>query len=388
MNKIYPFSFYFLYFAALACLAPFLVLFYQELGLSGTQIGILTGIAPLITLVGGPFWSGVADTNHRHKWVMSIGLGAAVLTGLVFPLLKSMGAVLLVISLFTFFTAAVVALGDSATMASLGEEKSKYGRVRLGGTMGWALAAPVIGYFVERQGLTVNFWSYAGLMFLALLVSLRFVYPQHLSSGSMRQGLQYFLASRRWILFLSLAITSGMGLVAINNYLFAYMKELQATESVMGIALTLSTIAEVPVLFFANVMLKRIGTIRLLRMAVFLTALRMLIFVMFNSVPGVLISQLLNGFNFPLFWAAGVSFADEHAPAGMKSTAQGLFGSVTFGIGSALGGFVGGMLIDVVGIRAMFLYTGLFMLVCIAALIIIERLWVKEEAVPSDVMAG
>jgi hypothetical protein len=41
MKKTAPFTFYFLYFAALACLAPFIVLFYQQLGFSGTQIGLL-----------------------------------------------------------------------------------------------------------------------------------------------------------------------------------------------------------------------------------------------------------------------------------------------------------------------------------------------------------
>ena len=35
MRKTYSFTFYFLYFAALACLAPFVVLFYQQLGFSG-----------------------------------------------------------------------------------------------------------------------------------------------------------------------------------------------------------------------------------------------------------------------------------------------------------------------------------------------------------------
>ena len=51
VKKAYPFTFYFLYFAALACLAPFVVLFYQQLGFSGAQIGLLAGMAPLITLV-------------------------------------------------------------------------------------------------------------------------------------------------------------------------------------------------------------------------------------------------------------------------------------------------------------------------------------------------
>ncbi|MCK7519702.1 MAG: MFS transporter [Ignavibacteriales bacterium] len=54
MRKIWPFSFYFLYFAAMASLLPFFVLFYQSLGFSGAQIGLLTGIPPLDHFAGAP----------------------------------------------------------------------------------------------------------------------------------------------------------------------------------------------------------------------------------------------------------------------------------------------------------------------------------------------
>ncbi|MBN2148274.1 MAG: MFS transporter [Anaerolineales bacterium] len=377
MTKVFPFSFYFLYYAALAAMAPFLVLFYQKLGLSGTQIGILTGITPLISLFSGPFWAGVADATHRHRWVMSMAIGAAVATGLVFPTLRGIAVVALVMSLFTFFTSPIIPLGDSATIASLGVEKNKYGRVRLGGTIGWGLAAPVVGYLVEHFGLSMSFWSYAALMFLALLVCQKFTFPQHVEGVSLRRGIGQFARDRRWIMFLALAITAGLGLVTINNYLFAYMKELQISESVMGFGLTLSTLAELPVLFFANLMLKRFGAQRLLRASILLTALRILMFVVFNSTAGILAAQLLNGLNFPLFWAAGVSFADENAPAGMKSMAMGLFGSVTFGIGSALGGLTGGVLLDTVGSRGMFLVTAVVMVAGFAVLMLVDR-WVKS----------
>lgn len=369
MKKIYPFSFYFLFFAALAAMAPFLVLFYQQLGFSGAQIGLLTGITPLITLFSGPFWSGLADASRKHRLVMSMAIMVAVLTGIALPFLRTIAAVLVVISLFTFFTSPIIPLSDSATIASLGDEKNKYGRLRLGGTLGWAVSAPLIGFLVEQRGLSMSFWSYAFLMFLALLVCQKFSFPKHAAGTSLRQGLKQFARERKWLIFLGTAVLSGLGLVTINNYLFVYMKEIKASESIMGISLTLSTLAELPVLFFANKLLQRFGAVSLLRIAIFLTAVRMLIFVMFNSVPGILLGQLLNGLNFPLYWAAGVAFADEHAPAGMKSIAQGLFGAVTMGIGSAIGGLLGGLLLDAAGSRGMFLVTAILVLAGLVLLI-------------------
>ncbi|HNT26151.1 MAG TPA: MFS transporter [Anaerolineales bacterium] len=373
MNKAYPFSFYFLYYAAMAAMLPFLVLFYQQLGFTGTQIGILTGISPLIIVIGGPFWTGVADATRRHRVVMSLGIGMAVLASLSFLNLRSFWAVAAAIGLFNFFLAPVIALADGATVASLGAEREKYGRVRLGGTLGWAVSAFVAGLLIERFGLDMSFWSYAVLMFLALLVGQKFVFPQHVAGISLRQGLRHFATSRRWVLILSEGMFIGMGVVLISNYLFVYMKELGASESVMGFANTLSTLAELPVLFFAHVLLKRFGARRLMHIALFLSGLRMLLFATFNSVGGILGAQLLNGLNFPIFGAAMVTYIDQHAPAGMKSVALGLYNSVSFGLGSALGGLLGGLLLDVVGGRGMYLVCGLVTLAVQGVLVMVGR---------------
>ena len=40
MKRIWPFTFYFLYFAALSSIMPFFVLFYQGLEFTGAQIGL------------------------------------------------------------------------------------------------------------------------------------------------------------------------------------------------------------------------------------------------------------------------------------------------------------------------------------------------------------
>ncbi|MCJ7549478.1 MAG: MFS transporter, partial [Anaerolineae bacterium] len=62
-------AFYTFYFAAGAFFSPFLVLYFSELGLDGRQIGVLRGIAPLITVVAAPLWSALADATRRHKLV-------------------------------------------------------------------------------------------------------------------------------------------------------------------------------------------------------------------------------------------------------------------------------------------------------------------------------
>ena len=257
MRKAYPFTFYFLYFAALACLAPFVVLFYQQLGFSGAQIGLLAGMAPLITLVSAPLWTGFADATRRHRLLMSLAIAGAVVVALVFPSLRTLGPVVVLLVLFSFFTAPISSFADSATMNMLAGQKDQYGRVRIGGTFGWGIFALVAGIAIQAFGLKLAFWGYAALMFLALLVCQRFVFSRAATGVSLRGGVRTLMANRRWVLFLALAFVGGVGFAAVNTYLFAYMQELNASKTTMGLALTFSTLAELPVLFYADRLLKR-----------------------------------------------------------------------------------------------------------------------------------
>ena len=373
MKRVSAFTFYLLYYAALAYLLPFIVLYYRHLGFNGAQIGLLAGMSPLIVLVGAPLWTGIADATRRHRLVMSLAIAAAVVLALVFPILTTLGPVVLLIALYSFFTAPIVSLSDSATLSMLAGEKATYGRVRLGGTIGWGLAAPVAGMLVQTYGLKLAFWGYAALMFLALIISQRFVFGQSAKGASIRGGVRTLMANRRWVLFLALAFVGGMGFASINNYLFPYMQELKASETTMGIALTISTLSELPVLFFADRLLRRLKAHGLLVLAMTVTGVRLLLYAALNFPAGVLLFQLLNGLTFPAAWVAGVSYADENAPAGMSATAQGLFGATVFGFGAAAGGFIGGLLLESAGGRGMYFVFGAMVLVSVAIITLIER---------------
>jgi PPP family 3-phenylpropionic acid transporter len=379
MKKIWPFSFYFLYFAAFSSFMPFIVLFYQELRFTGTQIGLLTGIPPLITLVAAPFWTGVADATRRHRLIMSLGIAMSVSVVLLLQSLTAFAWIFAAIILFNIFLSPVSPLADSATIAMLGENRGMYGRLRLGGTIGWGLFAPIAGALVENYGLKLAFWSFSALMFLNFIVSQKVVHESLSPGASNNGGVRYFLTSRRWIFFLLTAFLGGLGSFSAASYLYPYMAEMGATESTMGLALTLATLTELPIFFFGNLLVKRLTSYRLLMLALVLLGVRALFYALVSSPAAVLVVQVFGGTLFPALWLAGVTYADEHAPAGLKSTAQGLFGAVTFGFGSAIAGFAGGPLLESVGGRGMFLVFGLIILGGLVLIEVVRRILPVEE---------
>jgi MFS transporter, PPP family, 3-phenylpropionic acid transporter len=383
MKRILPFVFYFLHFAALSSLIPFFVLFFQELGFSGAQIGLLTGVPPLVTLVASPFWTGLADAKRWHKAVMGSGILVAVLVIFFLPSFTAFIPVFLMIILFNTFLSPVPSLADSATISMLGDERAMYGRIRLGGTIGWGVFSPIAGALVQNYGLKMAFWSFSAIMLANWFISQKFVHGSHEGLVSDQGGIRTLLTSRRWIHFLFLAFLGGLGAFSVASYLFPYMAELGASESTMGIASAIATLTEIPIFFFGNRLVRRFGSYGLLILALF--GIRSLLFAAVSAPSSVLIVQALGGMIFPAMWLAGVSYADENAPAGLKSSAQGLFSAMSFGVGSAVGGFIGGLLLESIGGRGMFLAMGILIFAGLALAEGVRRLFPEKKDPPQAV---
>ncbi|HJR81710.1 MAG TPA: major facilitator superfamily domain-containing protein 6 [Anaerolineales bacterium] len=379
MKKIWPFSFYLLYFAAFASLLPFFVLFYQQLGFNGAQIGLLTGIPPLITLAAAPFLTGVADSTQRHRLIMSLGMVGAITVVLIMPYLKSFALIFSLVVTFNIFMSPLSPLADSATLSMLGEERATYGQIRLGGTIGWGFFAPIAGALVENHGLRIGFWLFAAIMLINLLVSQKFRFGKEEGQGTKNGGIRILLTNRRWIFFLLTAFLGGLGAMSAASYLFPYMADIGADETSMGIALTISTLSEMPVFLFGHRLVRRFTPRGLLILALVLMSIRCLLYAAVDTPALVFVVQAFGGTIFPILWLAGVSYADENAPAGLKSTAQGLFGAMTFGFGSAVGGFLGGLMLESIGGRGMFLVFGIMILVGLALIEGVKRLLPQEE---------
>ena len=372
MRKLWPFSFNLLMFAGYASVGPFYVLFYQSLGFSGTQIGLLTGIGPLITLFFAPLWTRLADRTAKQRIVMSVSLLAGVAGFAAFPALHAFLPILVLGLSLSIFLSPVTSLADSAAMHMLGNRRQMYGRIRLGGTIGYGIAASVAGVLVRRFGLPAAFWACSSLFLFTFLVSQRLSYSPVRDDGSSRDSIKRLLRDPHWILFLVIAFGGGMAL-ASHNYLYAYMKELGAGEATMGFALTLGTIAEVPVLLFGHRLLARFRSYGVLILAMGFTALRLLLFAASQTPNHILMIQALNGLTFPLMWVAGATYASESAPAGMSSTAQGLFGAMVYGFGTAVGSFLGGPLLETCGGRVLYVVFGGIVLVVVAVVTLLRR---------------
>lgn len=370
-----PKAFYFFFYAAAASLIPFLALFYAEMGLSGTQIGLLSGILPLITMISAPLWGALADTARQHRRLLGFAISGALISVLVLSATTTFRWMIATLIVYAFFAAPIMPLVDNAVVQMLGDRKEQYGRQRLWGAVGWGVAAPVTGALIDRSGLQWAFAGYAVLMFGGLLVSRRLPITHTKIGGDYVRGLRLLMMNGRWIIFLLAILIGFLSLSMVTSFLFLYLADLGASKMLMGFSLTVATLSEIPIWFFSDRLLDRWGTRGVLTMSLLACGAQAFALSFIRTPWLVLPIQLLHGPSFSAMWAAGVTYASQNAPSGMGATAQGVFTGVAMGLRSALGAFIGGYLYDSVGVVMMFRVGGLCALVGLAVFVVGNLGW-------------
>jgi PPP family 3-phenylpropionic acid transporter len=363
----------------MAVLTPFLSLHYAQIGFSGTQIGLLVGLTPFITLFSASLIGAVADVTQQYRRLLMILVVGLALMVLTISQMTSFFWLIPVVILYALFFAPILPLVDKTVLDSLGNNRNQYGRQRLWGTVGWGLAAPAAGLVVERTSLTWIFYICFVLLMGAFLVS-RWLPVRHVNlTGNFWPGVRLLLGNWRWAIFLAVSFVAGAGLAVINTYLFLLMDQLGATKTMMGLAMTVATVSEMGVMFFSDRFLMRWGTRGLLAISVGCLALRLTCYGLVQSPQWILVIQLLHAPTFGLLWIAGVAHADRLAPAGTGATAQGLFSGVTMGLGAAFGAIFGGLLYQSLGAAFMFLWVGAGVFIAFVVFVVIGQM-VRQRA--------
>ena len=370
-------AFYFVIFAAMAFLLPFLSLYYQKnLGLSGSQIGLLTGMAPIISLIGASVWGAFADATQKHKTILLLAIAGVWVS--VLAIFKAPGFMVLTVAvaIYAFMGAPILSIVDNSVMTLLGERKDEYGLERVWGSIGWGVSAILAGVLIQRLGLQWAFYGYLFLFGVLFVVAMRLPIPKVTITNNFWQGLRSFATNSRWLIFLAVALVQGLALGVFLNFLFLRLSDMGSSRTMMSLSLTVATFSEIPFFLMGHKLLRRWTPVQLLAIATILTVLRAFLYAGMTAPWQVLVISLLHGPTFAMMWTAGVAYAMSIAPKGLGTTALGVFSGVVFGLGSATGAMTGGWLYQHMGGVAPFIWVGVA-----SMLALIPFVWVHRSTI-------
>lgn len=350
----------FIVFMGLGMGGPLSSLYAESLQANYLAIGLLSTVGSLTSFVASYFWGRRSDRMARRKEFIGAGLAVHSLsTGLMaflpdyrylFPL-----RILTSLSQSAYNTTSLALMGD------LLERRRGRGRTmgvyRGLSSLGFALMAFIGGSIADRTSLRIPFLVEAGLLALAFGLSLlvrdvpfggrtppRARVDPSISSPSVvtRPSLSVtpLLVSG---LMLSLSMSATLSVWA--NYL---VNERGFTPTTVTRLWSLTALSEAPFFVAAGWLSDRVGRLPVLTLGLLCWVVVLVGYAFVPIYPWILLIQLLRGFAFSAFTATAMVYITEASVQSKRGRASGLY-SASRGLGSIVGGALGGLMTQVLG---------------------------------------
>ncbi|XP_037782940.1 major facilitator superfamily domain-containing protein 6-like [Penaeus monodon] len=265
------------------------------------------------------------------------------------------------LTLATSFT-----LFDGATMAVLKEHKGDYGLQRLYGNIGAIVITPLSGVLIDvfseirgSQDYRPAFYLYCGLKIIAAVVIIFLSLDFRQPSNQVFSDFKVLIRKPEILTFLLVMMISGTCFGLLDTFLFWLLQDLGAKKFLMGITVTVGSIAGVPTLIASGWIMGRLGHANTIILGYAFYVIRMFGYSFIQNPWWCMPFEVLECFTVSLMGAAAVSYASELATPSTLATLQGLYGGIHYGVGRGLGSLLGGFMIGPLGIRNTFRLMGI-----------------------------
>ena len=346
-------SLYFFFFAGVGAYWTFLNVYYRSIGLSGTQIGLVNTLAPLVGIFAATLWGILNDRLGNPRLLLLIIVPGNILSALLLSTAHTFGAIALVAGLLALFNSAIPALMDNTTLRLLGERRGQYGQYRVAGSFGFIITSFASGYLFQVIGLHQIFIVYALIMCLFVLAASFLPNERIRLTGSLWGGLSQMVRQPAWLLFAVSACLLWISNNGTMNFIGITVQSMGGSDALIGLVWMMSAVAEIPIMLTGGWLLQRMGHTRLLVAAFCMFTLRGALLAVMPAPIWAAPISLLGGMSFAFFWVSSVAYANESAPDHLKSTAQGLLFSI-LNVANMGGALSSGWLFDQVGSRGLY----------------------------------
>ena len=347
----------FLQYAIWGSWAPVLSAYLQnDLGFSGTQIGLIYSLLPLATIIS-PFLGGqIADRYFPTEKLIALlqlaGGGFLILVASTTDYTTMIWLMLI----YSILYAPTLALTNSIAMINLANSEKEFGSIRVWGTIGWIAA-----------GLSLAFWrSLAEAQQVATIQGDTLVLAGIFSivMGLLAFGLPHTPprkeGSNPWAFLEALKMLKNKNMIIFFVIAFIVATELQfyyvltapfLTSDQIGVAnarvsgvMVIAQLAEIIVMaFLLPRFLPKYGIRKVMLMGILAWPLRYAIFAIGGPTWLVLASLALHGFCYVFFFTAAFIYMDQIAPKDIRHSAQSLITLILLGFGNYLGALFSGL---------------------------------------------
>ena len=233
----------------------------------------------------------------------------------------------------------IFGLTDAMTFGFLGEERNKWGKQRLFGTLGYSIFGPMSGLLMDTYSLGHNKYAAAFLLYAFFMVMSAACVCQY-NAGDRRvpsspppkrllNDISDLIRKPEAVVFLSLVFVFGVYFGVITSFLFWHLKLLgDAPQALLGLCILCSCSVEAFVMFFSERIFRVVSQQNCFAFVFVAYAVRFAGYSLITNPWMVLIIEPLHAVTFGLMYASASTYACRITPPGAHGSVQNIVSSL------------------------------------------------------------
>jgi PPP family 3-phenylpropionic acid transporter len=335
---------YLFYFGQFGVLMPYLGVFLNGRGFSSSEIGELFALITVARIAGPNLWAVLADKSGRALKVLQLGALLTFGTFCLVLFVDGFWALTLSLALMMMFWTAILPQIEGLTLNCVRGNASRYGRIRLWGSIGYILLTIFTGKMIDVFSSDAPIYVGAIVLFSLFAMTLLLKEPTSEKSTDLQQtSIWHKINTPVFYAFLLSAALLQLSFGAYYGFFALYVLDLGYSGQATGWLVALGVLAEVVIFLQAGKLIKACGVKWILVISILLTALRWYLLAVSADYPAILVlSQILHAFSFGMTHAASMHFIHHYFGNKFQSQGQAIYISVGFGVGGAIGAYGAG----------------------------------------------
>jgi PPP family 3-phenylpropionic acid transporter len=370
-------GYYFFYFAFIGAFSPYFGLYLQSLNFSAWDIGLLMSQMQLMRLFGPNLWGWLADHFGRRLAIIRLAAAIGLAGFTAFFWLDKLPGMLLAMAILAFFWSAALPLVETLTFDHLREERGRYSRIRLWGSIGFIVAVMATGALLDSTSPVGVLWVCWAILTGILLYAMTLPEAPPVPHARDAQAIGEILRQPKVIALMAACFAMSAAHGAFYVFYSIHLDANGYTKTEVGLLWSLGVVAEI-VVFMFMARLSRMYSLRAILLACFAAAVVRFLLMGWGveSAATMIFVQLLHGLTFGAYHAASIAAVNHWFPGRAQGRGQALYSSLSFGAGGLLGALVSGRTWEVLGAGWTFTLSSLFAL----AGFVLVWLWVSANA--------
>ncbi|HEY7714956.1 MAG TPA: MFS transporter [Candidatus Binatia bacterium] len=366
--------FWFFYFGSLGIFFPYFALYLREnAGLTGTQVGLILAISPLVGMMAQPVWGQLADrTGARSRTLAFLSLATA-LGYLGLGMADGFWPIVLAMSVLALVGTPIFPMMMSVSLAILRDAgRHAFGHVRVWGTVGYFILIMVFPWMlqilvtpgahaagVSQPGLGLMFPIAASLVFVAAFTAFFLPIKGAVALRAARGDWRALVHNRAFVRFLCFSLIAHF-LMHGPMWLFPlFVRSRGGDLGTIRDMWVLMLLVEIPLVLMTGSGLKRLGARGLLAVGMLVGGMRWTLSALISDPTLLFAVQVLHGVTVVGLNLGSPLYLDAVAPEKLRSTAQGILFMVGNGVAGIASNLSAGWLMERSGIDSLYLVCGI-----------------------------